>query len=154
MTQSWWESSPGLFKTSSTTFIPWIRTWSFISKYVNASTRCIQTSAWTHQTVSLEALLCRFRILKSIWTKSKTCWMVRFGLLSASFRPWWGQGALFRHDVCFLSPPQSQRPTCQYTRTKTGCLMSRWDFIFTLTFSRDEFNNHTVTCLWQLVIMH
>lgn len=145
MTQTWWESFPDLFKTSSTTFIPWMRTWSFISKYVSISIRC--SDAFECQQVRVimlvkshwELLLCRFHILKSIWTKSGTCWMVCFGFscgfLSLSFRPRCNQGESLRHGVYFPSPPQWQRPTFLYTRIKTGCPLSRWDtrgFIFIL----------------------
>lgn len=106
--------------------------------------RCFEISGSTAHDVMLmrshwKLWLCRFRILKSIWTKSGTCWMVCFWLscsLSLSFSPWCKPDDSFTHDVYCPSPPQLQRPTSLCTRTRTECRMSRWHaqgFILMLT---------------------
>ena len=75
-----------------------------------------------------ELCLCRFHILKSIWTKLRTCWMVCIVLscrffFSLPFRQ--SQYSYFRHDIYFHFPEQCQRSTFLSTRIRTGCHMSR-----------------------------
>lgn len=71
-----WASSLASLRTFSTTSLQWTKTWNSTSRWCFCPFLCLYACVSTELTLKLYCGDSRFHILKSIWIKSVTSWMV------------------------------------------------------------------------------